>query len=142
MDGSLIRWTDDSIRWSADEFRSVAEEDDPEDTNGSDDGDRVFDPFRPTKQIIFQHDFCHGRSESIHIALEGFPEDASEIYQSTGLTLWKASRHMCDEVILKYAPEWRDKAAEKQGDTQNVLEVSEYVVLEHLDKKHFITTTV
>lgn len=123
------RWTDDSIRWP----------DDPPKTYESDEEETGFmDPFKdPDPFQLFEFKFDrHGRKSGtaddadryIDLKIRGYKEEADEIWQSTGLTLWRASDYLCEYQVMH--PELF------QG--KRVLEVSRMCVFE-FTKITFVT---
>lgn len=98
-----VEWTDDQIRWAGDE--SVAER---SKTNDEDEAP-VLDPFKdPDPHKVFSFLFPYpGRTtpgltendNSIEIELRGFKNESDQIWKSTGLTLWRASEHLCDYLV-------------------------------------------
>ena len=94
------KWTDACIRWEEDELAPQKEEEEEE---------RPFDPFAdpdPTQEFSFQFSIPGG--PEISISLNGYKADADESWQSTGLTLWRASHHL-NEYILQHAAQWKNK---------------------------------
>jgi hypothetical protein len=83
-----VNWTDDKIRWP--EMDSVK-------ADASDDDDvHVMDPFKdPNPTKTFLYDFCVG-NKSIQVELKGYKYESDAVWKSTGLTLWKASEHLCN----------------------------------------------
>ena len=94
------RWTDDSIRWP----------EDPPKTYESDEEETGFmDPFKdPDPFQIFEFKFDrHARKSGaadddryIDLKIRGYKEEADEIWQSTGLTLWRASDYLCEYQVM------------------------------------------
>lgn len=123
------RWTDDSIRWP----------EDPPKTYESDEEETGFmDPFKdPDPFQIFEFKFdryarksgaAHDADRYIDLKIRGYKEEADEIWQSTGLTLWRASDYLCEYQVMH--PELF------QG--KRVLEVSRMCVFE-FTKITFVT---
>mmetsp|Transcript_56664 Transcript_56664/g.63343 ORF Transcript_56664/g.63343 Transcript_56664/m.63343 type:complete len:318 (+) Transcript_56664:58-1011(+) len=88
-----IRWTDASIRWPEDKVVSILDGDD--DINGP-----VFDIFADDPHEIFNFRFVTKEVNStitntIQLNIHGYKTDSDEVWQSTGLTLWKASKYLC-----------------------------------------------
>ena len=114
------KWTDSQIRWLDDKV--PGEEDD---TNASDDDEEdemPFDPFAdPDPTEVFRFRFVaktqKGRkssapgtaieaagssddgTESINLNIHGYKTGSDAVWQSTGLTLWKASTYLCDYMV-------------------------------------------
>ena len=103
-----IRWTDDKIRWPDDK--------DPKDDDDEDDEeeDRPFmDPFKDpdptdTFSFRFRNSLCDQGDSNIVIELSGYKHDSDEVWQSTGLTLWRASEHLCNYMV-QHADMLQDK---------------------------------
>lgn len=121
-----VKWTDAQIRWPEDKVS-------PEDAEESEDDEDAnpFDPFAdPDPHQIFPFRFVTKKSsneepiegatetdddeESIRLEIHGYKTDSDQVWESTGLTLWKASKYLCDYMV---------KHAEKVK-AQRVLEVS------------------
>lgn len=76
-------WRDDQIRWTDNNLL-----DEP--------GTSVeHDLFRPDPRTSFDYDF-----DGTHISLQGYTMESDEIYQSTGLTVWRASEHLCRHLVV------------------------------------------
>ena len=106
------KWTDAQIRWTEDEGipdRQVVEED-----------ESYMDPFAdPDPLEIFTFKF-HTRVEdggdecdtvddivednnnenTVELNIHGHKTTSDAVWQSTGLTLWKASKYLCDYMVL------------------------------------------
>jgi len=90
------RWTDDSIRWPEDPPKTY--ESDEEET-GFMDPFKDPDPFqifefkfdRPDRKSFAAADDEDGADRCIDLKIRGYKSEADEIWQSTGLTLWRAS---------------------------------------------------
>uniref|UniRef100_A0A7S3LBD1 Calmodulin-lysine N-methyltransferase n=1 Tax=Amphora coffeiformis TaxID=265554 RepID=A0A7S3LBD1_9STRA len=94
-------WIDAWIRWERDAM-------------GTDDSDEDDDyqPESPTHTFACRY---AGTSQcpAIDISLRGFPSDSQETWNSTGLTLWRSSEHLC-EYLVKEASSPRGLFAEHQ----------------------------
>lgn len=96
-----VQWTDDSIRWEGGlhvKTSTTSEGSDEE----SDDEDYVIDPFKDLDPFeIFSFQFKRPNNDgtscdkSLNINIRGYKTDADEVWQSTGLTLWRASDYLC-----------------------------------------------
>ncbi len=128
-----IKWTDAQIRWPEDKVDG----DDNDDNDNFNDGN-PFDPFAdPDPTEIFKFRFVTKQKQktdakeepiqredtsendndddkSIRLEIHGYKTDSDQVWESTGLTLWKASKYLCDYMV--------DHANELRG--QRVLEVS------------------
>jgi hypothetical protein len=132
-----VRWTDAQVRWPEDEVKPEGTSDDDDD----DDDYNPFDPFAdPDPHEIFKFRFVTNKKkkstttttttepieqiatenddddddESIRLDIHGYKTASDQVWESTGLTLWKASTYLCDYMV--------QHADELKG--QRVLEVS------------------
>jgi hypothetical protein len=107
------RWTDAQIRWPDEEIDN-SNNDDDESENGA-----PIDPFQdPDPFDTFAFRFPHPSSTTsittageeaddsnnnnnafIDIALRGYKAESDQIWQSTGLTLWRAAQHLCEYLV-------------------------------------------
>ena len=84
------RWTDDRIRWQED-FVNKKEQDEEEEEECA-----FIDPFKdPDPFHTFSFQFDVPNQEAIEIELRGYKTGADQVWQSTGLTIWRASEHLC-----------------------------------------------
>jgi hypothetical protein len=107
------RWTDDQIRDLANNSTNTA-------TNDVEDQALFLDPFRdpdPTQTFSFQ--FQVNDTVLINIELKGYKKDSDPVWKSTGLTLWRASEHLCHYML-------RNKRL--LDDKQRIIEVSETII--------------
>ena len=116
MDGE-IQWTDDSIRWDGGLRVKTNNERLDEEEKGSsyssDDEEYIIDPFKdanPFELFSFHfektsppaiiddeisNNFVDEDDERfVNIQIRGYKTDADEVWQSTGLTLWRASDYL------------------------------------------------
>ena len=117
MDGE-IQWTDDSIRWDGGLRVKTNDERLDEEEKGSsyssDEEDYVVDPFKDANPFtLFSFHFektspaaviiddatsnnvvVEDDERFINIQIRGYKTDADEVWQSTGLTLWRASDYL------------------------------------------------
>jgi hypothetical protein len=100
---TMIRWTDDSIRWTDTTNRQTNTnqlDDDGADVNPDEmGGANLFKDPDPSDTFSFR--FNIDVNEVIEIELRGYKENADEIWKSTGLTLWRASEHLCDYMLTR-----------------------------------------
>ncbi len=92
------RWTDASIRWPEDKPRTF-DSDDEEEESG------YIDPFKdpdPFQMFSFKFerpgplkDLEEEDHKFIDINIRGYKTDADAVWESTGLTLWRASEYLC-----------------------------------------------
>lgn len=87
-------WTDDAIRWPDDPPKKVqSDDDDDEEETGFMDPFKDPDPFQ-IFSFHFQNPF--EKDGTLDITVRGYKSEADEIWQSTGLTLWRASEFLCE----------------------------------------------
>ena len=120
-----IRWTDDKIRWE--DTGNKDNEDDVEDEERC----AYIDPFKdqdPFDVFSFRYRTNPNdattdttstttksnsqdndeSSEWTEISVRGYKTDSDEVWQSTGLTLWRASTYLC-EHMTQHAALFHDK---------------------------------
>lgn len=122
VDGSddEIVWRDDRVRW-AEDFKNEQQRPKTkiaDDVVEEDEEEAAFmDPFKdPDPFQMFEFDFEYSSSSSmttapppssdgisnvIHISLRGYKEDADQVWQSTGVTLWRASEYLCRYLLRR-----------------------------------------
>ena len=113
------RWTDDKIRWEENDGNKQKGDGDEDDDSESDDG--MIDPFKdpnPIEETSYRFPNPHSTTSSddelsssskfIEIVLRAYKEDADAVWQSTGLTIWRASQHLCD-YLVEHAEMFQDK---------------------------------
>eukprot|EP00980_Cylindrotheca_fusiformis_P005592 scaffold1184_cov132-Cylindrotheca_fusiformis.AAC.13 len=116
-----IKWTDDSIRWPEDAAKETSQEDDEEEEE-----ERPMDIFKdpdPTQTFPFRFEL--EGEEPVEIKLDGYKSDSDEIWQSTGLTLWKASEYLCQYLVRHRHDEHLDLSLqmEKSNNRRRILEL-------------------
>lgn len=103
------RWTDARIRWPGDSERrdrNVGGDDDSDD----DDEGALQDPFKdddPTQTFTYHFPIQTKNEDSnassaptrsqqaiVDIEIRGYKDDSDEIWESTGLTVWRAAEHL------------------------------------------------
>lgn len=99
-----VKWTDDQVRWVGEESAA-----DRSQTTDDDDEAPMFDPFQdPDPHEVFSFRFPNpyrkpsggGENEGvIEIELRGYKYESDQIWQSTGLTLWRASERLCEYLV-------------------------------------------
>lgn len=120
-----IKWTDDRIRWVEDADKNDNNEDEDESEECA-----FIDPFKdpnPQDTFSFQFEASNTNSDNsdaenttIDIDIQGYKKDADQVWKSTGLTLWRASEHLCHYLV---------KHAEiLQGNNKRILEVRSVLV--------------
>mmetsp|Transcript_1227 Transcript_1227/g.2485 ORF Transcript_1227/g.2485 Transcript_1227/m.2485 type:complete len:304 (-) Transcript_1227:23-934(-) len=97
-----IKWTDAQIRWPEDKAEETGDNDNSEDYNHE---ETPFDLFAdPDPHEIFHFRFVTKKDEnddeSIRLEIHGYKTDSDQVWESTGLTLWKASKYLCDYMVL------------------------------------------
>ncbi|KAL9180119.1 hypothetical protein ACHAXT_008089 [Thalassiosira profunda] len=102
-----VQWTDDSIRWEGGLRVKTTDggEAGNDDDASSEEEDYLVDPFKdPDPFEIFPFRFRIPDDETasdgdggkhIDIRIRGYKKDSDEVWQSTGLTLWRASDYLC-----------------------------------------------
>ena len=114
-----IHWTDSSIRWPEDDAPAAKQKLNPKDDNDNDNENENDDDEEPIVNIFAQDDqreiFSFNfrvkddddddddddGSNVIQLNIHGYKTDSDEVWQSTGLTLWKASKHLCHYMCEK-----------------------------------------
>ena len=113
-----VRWTDAQIRWPEDKETGDGASPESNNKNSGDDDDddeNPFDPFAdPNPHEIFSFRFVpktkkavetepiendDDDNESIRLEIHGYKTDSDQVWESTGLTLWKASQYLCDYMV-------------------------------------------
>ena len=85
------KWTDASIRWPDDD--PIKDEDILEE-------DTFIDPFKdPDPFQIFSFQFEINSQKNIHLSIRGHKTDSDGVWESTGLTLWRAADYLCDYQV-------------------------------------------
>ena len=95
------KWTDASIRWPEDGPKTYDSEEEEE--------CGYMDPFKdPDPFQIFSfkferpgpvEDFRSEEDKVIDIDIRGYKTDADAVWESTGLTLWRASDYLCEYQV-------------------------------------------
>ena len=101
-------WIDAWIRWERDSKEIYNEEEDVE-----------LSPGAPTDSFVFRYSGFDDRlarkeEDFIELELKGFDADSEQIWNSTGLTLWRSSHYLCEYLLA---------SPELSGDGQRTLEV-------------------
>ena len=110
-DEGEIRWTDDKIRWTEDNDKTNDGNDEEEEETAYIDPFKDPDPFdtfsfrfQLKKQLTDATTAADATTEKNHnsesnewieLAVRGYKTDSDQVWQSTGLTLWRASEHLC-----------------------------------------------
>eukprot|EP00573_Skeletonema_grethae_P007294 CAMPEP_0201701428 /NCGR_PEP_ID=MMETSP0578-20130828/32600_1 /ASSEMBLY_ACC=CAM_ASM_000663 /TAXON_ID=267565 /ORGANISM="Skeletonema grethea, Strain CCMP 1804" /LENGTH=312 /DNA_ID=CAMNT_0048188741 /DNA_START=105 /DNA_END=1040 /DNA_ORIENTATION=- len=117
-----VVWRDDLIRWEGGlnvDIQKNSNDDDGDES--SDDGQSfLMDPFAdPDPFQMFDFDFDlpsnnnsereevervdggnkDGKANTISLQIKGYKTDAEQVWQSTGLTLWRASHYLCEYQV-------------------------------------------
>ena len=88
-----IPWVDAWVRW---ERNSKTEVDDDND----DDVDNDDEELHPsTEHYTFTYPTNKGNDDDINLDIKGFADDSEQIWNSTGLALWRSSRHLCQYLV-------------------------------------------
>jgi len=108
-----IVWTDDMIRWDDVKPKSKDESDEEEEA--------MFNPFKdpdPIKTFTyrFPRPILHKDKDGgfIEVQLQGYLSDADEVWQSTGVTLWRAATFLC-EFMMKNVDLFQNKSSLELG---------------------------
>ncbi|CAJ1930633.1 unnamed protein product [Cylindrotheca closterium] len=114
------KWTDDSIRWPEDQDKNKENEEEEEEEEGPMD---IFKDPDPTESFHFK--FEVDKLETVEIELDGYKAESDEIWQSTGLTIWKASEYLCHYIVKHKDDEAMDLSMKKSTakDKRRVLEL-------------------
>ncbi len=122
-----VVWRDDSIRWEGGLRVGGGDKKKTDDDGSESDGSQEYliDPFAdPDPFEVFSFDFHlppatasndgdgskrmqdtvseTNSKKTISIQIRGYKTDAEEIWQSTGLTLWRASDYLCEYQVEQY----------------------------------------
>jgi predicted nicotinamide N-methyase len=106
-------WIDAWIRWERDS-KDVFDEDEDEDE------DEVA-PAIPTETYSFRYsipaseDSSKGDETVVDIELRGFPSESEQIWNSTGLTLWRSSHFLCEYMVQHAGDILRDRQIVELG---------------------------
>ena len=94
-------WIDAWIRWDRNS-KDIVDEDQNDDVG---DDERV----PPTTNFSFdytlpaqRYDSCSFAPLNLTLNLRGFPSESEQIWNSTGLTLWPSSHHLCEYLLQHY----------------------------------------
>ena len=82
-------WIDAWIRWDRG-------------TNTDDDDDDKPNQVAPTDTFSFHYTGSAEQPDIIDIELQGFPSDSEQTWNSTGLTLWRSSEHLCKYFVKEW----------------------------------------
>lgn len=101
------RWTDDRIRWTEDADKEESDNEEEEEEECA-----YVDPFKdPDPFDTFSFRFPSPRATNkstndeeqderdIEINLRGYKKEADAVWKSTGLTIWRASEHLCQYMV-------------------------------------------
>ena len=105
-DDDEIPWTDDRIRWVED-FQKEKNKPDDDDEEEEEEEEEVpfLDPFAdPHPMQTFDFAFAttdnnDDNQTKIHVTVQGYKRNADAVWQSTGLTLWKAAEFLCRYLV-------------------------------------------
>lgn len=116
-----VVWRDDLIRWDGGlnvDIQKNSNDDDGDES--SDDGQSfLIDPFadpdpfqmfdfdsdlqsnsnKNEREEVHQADDKDGKAHKISLQIKGYKTDAEQVWQSTGLTLWRASHYLCEYQV-------------------------------------------
>jgi len=125
-------WTDDRIRWEEEE--EAADEQEGEDHHEQ---AALLDPFKnPDPTETFSRQYALPASgETVTITLRGYQAEADEIWKSTGLTLWRASDHLC-AFLLNHAEMLRNKRILELGAGLGLVGILVHHIISNDDQKY------
>lgn len=88
-------WIDAWIRWERDS-KAIVGDDEDENENDA--------PATPTDSFSFRYPLpsSHGDIKGasfVSMELKGFPSESEETWNSTGLTIWRSSHHLCEYLL-------------------------------------------
>ena len=83
-----IPWVDAWVRWERNSKTEV-DDDDVDD-------DEELPP--STERYTFTYP-TNGNDDDINLDIKGFADDSEQIWNSTGLALWRSSRHLCQYLV-------------------------------------------
>lgn len=118
---------------------------DDDDGDMDDDEDEGFlDPFAdpdPTQDFTFEYSIpsthvstndtgvdnfnsnsCTTTGSKVQIVVQGYKADSDETWESTGLTLWKAT-HSLNDYILQHYQQWQQQIQQQQQQEYSILEL-------------------
>lgn len=91
-------WVDAWVRWERNSMGTYNDEEEQEDEGSS---SAQLPP--PTESYSFPYpnpsSSSNANANDIIIELKGFHSDSEQIWNSTGLTLWRSSQHLCDYLV-------------------------------------------
>lgn len=113
------KWTDDSIRWPEEQGSKKKENDEEEEEEGPMD---IFKDTDPTQSFHFKFEVD---KETVEINLDGYKANSDEIWQSTGLTIWRASEYLCHYIVKHKDDEDMDLCRKQSSakDKKRILEL-------------------
>ena len=89
-------WVDAWIRWERNSKCNNIEDEDEE-------GDNHLDELPPpTECYTFTYPNPADEGSDIKLELEGFGSDSEQTWNSTGLTLWRSSDHLCQYLVSEH----------------------------------------
>ena len=94
-------WVDAWVRWERNSMAVYNDEGEDQDED-----DQPLPP--PTECHRFAYPASKDGEDDIVIELKGFESESEQIWNSTGLTLWRSSQYLCD-YLVENAPMLQDK---------------------------------
>ena len=91
------KWIDAWIRWPRAEDYDSNEEDDEEDEEQQ----KTSNESRETFSLSFPIE-----DSTINVELRGYQFESEQIWNSTGLTLWRSANHLCEYLVEQHSSDW------------------------------------
>ena len=66
----------------------------------------------------------NAQAHQVSFDLQGFPSDSEQVWNSTGLTLWRSSHYLCQYMVDEFDDLFRSNGERKES--QQFLEVRQY----------------
>lgn len=98
------KWIDAWIRWE----RTTDDDGDEASDGGDDNQTNGFETPDTTETYSFRYTHPDDTDQRIDIELDGYKSESEQIWNSTGLTLWRSSRFLC-EYMLEHPDLLRNK---------------------------------
>ena len=89
-------WIDAWVRWERNSMETYNDDDQEHD---DDEHEQELPPPTETYTFTYPNPKSSESADSITIELRGFDSDSEQIWNSTGLTVWKSSHHLCNYLV-------------------------------------------
>lgn len=108
-----VEWIDAWVRWERSPGWEGDHDDDEDGGGGSNEGEQE-ETVAESTTATFKLSFS-GRPSSASptsalvvadITVEGFPSDSEQVWNSTGMTVWRSATHLCDYLVDAYLGGW------------------------------------